>query len=122
MRRALLAGLMIGALALFGGHAAYAAGDAVDIPDQDWQHEGVFGSFDRGELQRGFQVFKEVCSACHSLQYIAFRNLLEIDFTEEEAKAIGRGIRGRGRARRRGRDVLPLRPALRLLAVALRQR
>ena len=88
MRRALLAGLMIGALALFGGHAAYAAGDAVDVPDQDWQHEGVFGSFDRGELQRGFQVFKEVCSACHSLQYIAFRNLLEIDFTEEEAKAI----------------------------------
>ncbi len=88
MRRALLAGLMIGALALFGGHAAHAAGDAADVPDQDWQHEGVFGSFDRGELQRGFQVFKEVCSACHSLQYIAFRNLLEIDFTEEEAKAI----------------------------------
>ena len=88
MRRGLLAGLMIGAFALFGGHAAHAAGDAPNIPDQHWQHEGVFGSFDRGELQRGFQVFQEVCSACHSLQYIAFRNLVEIGFTEEEAKAI----------------------------------
>ena len=88
MRRTLLAGLMIGALALFGGPAAHGAGDAPDIPGQDWQHEGVFGSFDRGELQRGFQVFQEVCSACHSLQYIAFRNLVEIGFTEEEAKAI----------------------------------
>ena len=88
MRRTLLAGLLTGALALLGGHAAHAAGGSADVPDQDWQHEGVFGSFDRGELQRGFQVFQEVCSACHSLQYIAFRNLVEIGFTEEEAKAI----------------------------------
>ena len=87
MRGALLAGL-IGALMLLGAHAALAAGDEVDIPDQDWQHEGVFGTFDRGSLQRGFQVFEEVCAACHSLRYIAFRNLVEIGFSEEEAKAI----------------------------------
>ena len=88
MRRVLLAGLTVGALALFGGHAAHAAGDAADVPGQDWQHEGVFGSFDRGSLQRGFQVFEEVCAACHSLQYIAFRNLVEIGFSADEAKAI----------------------------------
>ena len=88
MRRTLLAGLVIGALALSGGQAVHAAGATADVPDQDWQHEGVFGSFDRGELQRGFQVFQEVCSACHSLQYIAFRNLVEIGFTADEAKAI----------------------------------
>ena len=88
MRRVLLAGLTIGALTLFGGHAALAAGDAADVPGQDWQHEGVFGSFDRGSLQRGFQVFQEVCAACHSLQYIAFRNLVEIGFSADEAKAI----------------------------------
>ena len=87
MRGTLLAGL-VGALALLGSHAALAAGDAADIPDQDWKHEGVFGSFDRGSLQRGFQVFQEVCAACHSLQYIAFRNLVEIGFTADEAKAI----------------------------------
>ena len=88
MRRTLLAGLTIGALTLFGGHAALAAGDAADVPGQDWRHEGVFGSFDRGSLQRGFQVFQEVCAACHSLQYIAFRNLVEIGFSADEAKAI----------------------------------
>ena len=87
MRGIVLAGLL-GALTLFGGHAVQAAGDEADIPGQDWQHEGVFGTFDRGELQRGFQVFEEVCATCHSLQYIAFRNLVEIGFTEEEAKAI----------------------------------
>ena len=36
--------------------------------------EGPFGTFDRAALQRGFQVYKDVCSACHSLEYIAFRN------------------------------------------------
>jgi ubiquinol-cytochrome c reductase cytochrome c1 subunit len=49
---------------------------------------GVFGTFDRAQLQRGFQVYKEVCSACHGLEYIAFRNLAEIGFTEAEVKAI----------------------------------
>lgn len=89
MRRALIA-VVIGAFAVFGGKSALAAGEAVDIPSQDWQHEGIFGTFDRGELQRGFQVFKEVCASCHALEYIAFRNLVEIGFTEEEAKAIAR--------------------------------
>ncbi len=86
--RCALSAVLIGAFTLFGAHIALAAGDEIDIPDQDWQHEGVFGTFDRGSLQRGFQVFEEVCATCHSLQYIAFRNLLEIGFTEQEAKAI----------------------------------
>ena len=84
--------------------------------------KAVFGSFDRGELQRGFQVFKEVCSACHSLQYIAFRNLLEIDFTEEEAKAIAEEYEVEDGPDDEGEMFFRLRPALRLLAVALRQR
>ncbi len=87
MRR-IVAAAAIAAFASFGGNAALAAGEAADLPDQDWQHEGVFGTFDRGEVQRGFQVFQEVCAACHSLNYIAFRNLVEIGFTEDEAKAI----------------------------------
>lgn len=49
---------------------------------------GVFGGFDRVQLQRGFQVYKEVCSACHSLKRVAFRNLQEIGFSEAEVKAI----------------------------------
>lgn len=51
---------------------------------------GVFGGYDRVQLQRGFQVYKEVCSSCHSLNRIAFRNLTEIGFSEPEVKAIAK--------------------------------
>jgi len=50
--------------------------------------EGPFGKYDRSQLQRGFQVYKEVCSACHGLTYVAFRNLQELGYTEAEVKAI----------------------------------
>src|SRR5947209_16491826 len=46
-------------------------------PSQSWSFAGPFGKFDRGALQRGLKIYKEVCSACHSLSYIAFRNLGE---------------------------------------------
>ncbi len=49
---------------------------------------GMFGKFDRAQLQRGFQVYKEVCAACHSLKYVAFRDLQEIGYNEPEVKAI----------------------------------
>ncbi|MDA0341991.1 MAG: cytochrome c1 [Proteobacteria bacterium] len=65
-----------------------AAGDGIELPSLDWSFAGVFGTFDRGELQRGFQVYKEVCSGCHSLNYIAFRNLADLGFNELEVKAI----------------------------------
>ena len=51
---------------------------------------GVFGGYDRVQLQRGFQVYKEVCSSCHSLNLVAFRNLTEIGFSEPEVKAIAK--------------------------------
>ncbi|MDZ7587930.1 MAG: cytochrome c1 [Parasphingorhabdus sp.] len=50
--------------------------------------DGPLGKFDRQQLQRGFQVFKEVCSACHSLRLVAFRNLEDIGYNEDEVKAI----------------------------------
>ena len=49
--------------------------------------DGAFGHFDRQQLQRGYQVYKEVCSACHSLRLVAFRNLSELGYTEAEVKA-----------------------------------
>ena len=49
---------------------------------------GVFGKFDRRQLQRGFQVYKEVCSACHSLRLVSFRDLQKIGYSEPEVKAI----------------------------------
>jgi len=52
--------------------------------------DGPLGRFDRQQVQRGFQVYKEVCSACHSLRLVAFRDLTEIGFTEPEVKAIAK--------------------------------
>jgi len=49
---------------------------------------GFFGKYDNQQLQRGFQVYKEVCSACHSLKYVAFRDLTKIGYSEPEVKAI----------------------------------
>ena len=49
---------------------------------------GPLGKFDRQQLQRGFQVYKEVCAACHSLRLVAFRDLQQIGFSEPEVKAI----------------------------------
>ncbi len=55
-----------------------------------WSFEDVGGKYDNRQLQRGFQVYKEVCSACHSLKQVAFRDLEDIGFTKPEVKAIAR--------------------------------
>ena len=49
--------------------------------------DGLFGKFNRQQLQRGFQVYKEVCSACHSLKYVAFRDLAQLGYNEAQVKA-----------------------------------
>jgi len=54
--------------------------------------DGPFGKFDKEQLQRGFQVYKEVCSACHSLRLVAFRDLRQLGYSEAEVKAIAAGF------------------------------
>ncbi len=69
---------------------SYAA-EKVEYLKTDWSFKGLFGKFDRGALQRGYQVYAEVCSSCHSLKYVSYRNLAEKggpEFTEAQAKAI----------------------------------
>ncbi len=59
--------------------------------ETNWTFKGLFGKYDRASLQRGYQVYTEVCAACHSMQYLSYRNLAEPggpEFTEEEAKFI----------------------------------
>ncbi len=53
--------------------------------------DGPFGKFDRQQLQRGFQVYKEVCAACHGLRHVAFRDLAALGYNEPEVKAIAKG-------------------------------
>ncbi len=64
------------------------AAEKVAIPSQDWSFSGIFGTFDIAQLQRGFQVYREVCAGCHGIQYIAFRNLLDLGYPEDDAKAL----------------------------------
>jgi ubiquinol-cytochrome c reductase cytochrome c1 subunit len=54
--------------------------------------DGPLGRFDRQQLQRGFQVYKEVCAACHSLRHVAFRDLRALGYSEDEVKAIAAGF------------------------------
>ncbi|WP_294391761.1 cytochrome c1 [uncultured Sphingomonas sp.] len=58
--------------------------------DISFSFDGPLGRYDRQQLQRGFQVYKEVCSACHSMKYVAFRDLEGIGFSKPEVKAIAK--------------------------------
>jgi len=73
---------------LMGASNAEAAVAGPKPPSLDWSFNGIFGTYDRASLQRGFQVFKEVCASCHSLDLIAFRNLEALGYNEDEVKAI----------------------------------
>lgn len=86
MRRFVLATLTAAALGLAA--APVAAVEGVEVPKQQWSFQGLFGTFDRGALHRGFQVYNEVCSACHGLSLLSYRNLQDIGFTEDQVKAI----------------------------------
>ena len=77
-------------LAVLAAPAAHAAGGALPPKHVEFSFEGPFGKFDQAQLQRGYKVYREVCSACHSLNRIAFRNLGEIGFSEAEVKAIAK--------------------------------
>ncbi len=64
------------------------ATSAIHPKEMKWEFDGFFGRFDKASAQRGYQVYKEICSACHSLKLVAYRNLTEIGFSEEEVKQI----------------------------------
>ena len=79
-------------LALFAG-AAMAEGQK-DAKAVSYSFEGPFGHFDKGQLQRGYKVYKEVCANCHAMKYVSFRNLADQGgpgFSEEQVKALAAG-------------------------------
>lgn len=89
--------VLVALWSLLWGAAAYVADPPKPTVEHQFHKEpkhvafasdGWFGHYDRQQLQRGFQVYKEVCSACHSLQYVAFRDLHDLGYNEAEVKAI----------------------------------
>ena len=78
-------------LTLFIPNITYSAGENYPLLKQDWSFKSFFGTFDRASLQRGYQVYTEVCASCHSLKYVSYRNLAEKggpEFSIDQAKAI----------------------------------
>jgi ubiquinol-cytochrome c reductase cytochrome c1 subunit len=70
---------------------ASAAEGGAEIAKQSWTFSGPFGTYDKNQLQRGFQIFREVCASCHGARLISFRNLQEPggpEFSEEQIKAL----------------------------------
>jgi cytochrome c1 len=61
---------------------------APPLPHQSWSFDGPFGTYDRADLQRGFQVYQEVCSNCHALKLLAYRDLSALGYNDDQVKAI----------------------------------
>ncbi|KYO17639.1 cytochrome c1, heme protein, mitochondrial [Alligator mississippiensis] len=85
----------LGVLAASGAGIALALHRAVNAtelelhpPSYPWSHSGFLSALDHSSVRRGYQVYRQVCSACHSLEYLAFRHLVGVSHTEDEAKAL----------------------------------
>lgn len=95
VRQAVLAA---GLILVAGSTWASAAEEAYEpaITKQLWSFAGPFGKFDKAQLQRGYKVYKEVCSNCHSMKFVSFRNLSQAGgpgFTEEQVKALAATVK-----------------------------
>ena len=66
----------------------FSATTNVELMKQKWPFDGIFGRFDESSLQRGFQVYREVCAACHGIRHISYRDLKGIGYTNDEIKVI----------------------------------
>jgi ubiquinol-cytochrome c reductase cytochrome c1 subunit len=84
MRKAMISAAAAVMMALAG--PALAAG-GVEIPKREWSFEGLFGTYDRGSMQRGLQIYKENCSGCHSLNLMYYRNLADLGYEPAQIKA-----------------------------------
>ena len=82
MRNSLLAFFLLFSFNLYG------AGEKIDIPKYDWSWKGFFGTYDRASAQRGLKVYREVCAGCHSMNYLSYRNLADLGFSQDHIKAI----------------------------------
>ncbi len=79
--------LMATAAILFMTSGAFAS-EGVVPPEQQWSHKGIGATYDRASLQRGFQIYKEVCSACHAMKFLSYRDLAGLGYTPDEIKSV----------------------------------
>ena len=80
--------LLLTILFLIPNFCILASSDNTKMPKHEWSFGGITGTFDRSSIQRGYKVYREVCSGCHSMSLLYYRDLIDIGFSEEEVKAI----------------------------------
>jgi ubiquinol-cytochrome c reductase cytochrome c1 subunit len=88
MKKSIFNAVSLIAVIGISSYAFASSGGEAPLKKIDWKFDGMFGSVDKQSAQRGLQVYKEVCAACHGLNRIAFRNLADIGFSEAEIKAL----------------------------------
>jgi ubiquinol-cytochrome c reductase cytochrome c1 subunit len=94
MRKFLLTATAVAALVLPWAKHGFAADETsateseAPLMKQEWSFNGMFGKYDKEQVQRGFQVYKDVCSACHAMQYLAFRNLADLGYSDAQIKTL----------------------------------
>lgn len=67
---------------------ALANSGANKLEHKEWSWQGMFGQYDKAQLRRGFQVYKEICATCHSMNLVRYRNLMDIGLSEDDVKAL----------------------------------
>ena len=80
--------LIIVFIIFFSKNIFAAENNLKSMPKHDWSFKGITGTFDKSSIQRGYKVYREVCSGCHSMKLLYYRDLIDIGFSEEEVKAI----------------------------------
>jgi ubiquinol-cytochrome c reductase cytochrome c1 subunit len=73
-------------------HASHLSDEGLHPPAYPWSNKGVLDTFDHASIRRGYQVYREVCAACHSLDRIAWRNLVGVSHTADEARAMAEEV------------------------------
>ena len=87
-----VAGLVMAGSAAVAQEEGHGAAEPTHFPihkpvQMDWSFAGPFGTYDKAQLQRGLKIYKEVCSACHSMNLVAFRTLGDLGYSEAQVKA-----------------------------------
>ncbi|MFN7709444.1 MAG: cytochrome c1 [Holosporales bacterium] len=93
---------LFSAILLFTPLMGNAAGEVAKPQAMDWSSKSVFGTYDRAALQRGFQVYMEVCASCHSLKSLSYRDLKGLGFSEAKIKAIAASVQVEGEKNEEG--------------------
>ena len=113
--------LVAGGLVLAG--PAFAQGhEDVTAPKEVWTFTGPRGTFDRASAQRGFQVYKEVCSNCHSMKLVYYRNLTALGLSDDQVKALAAAVQVGGSTDDAGQPIERAALAVRSPEVAVPER